>query len=146
MMSGIRSKNTHPELLVRRGLFRRGIRYRLHVASLPGHPDLVIHKYKTVVLVHGCFWHAHQGCRYYRVPTTNREFWVEKLGRNKERDARSIDRLRLAGWRVAVVWECATRNDPEASCDSICEFLMGDKGFVEIAGGKRDKGVDVKLR
>ena len=87
MMSGIRGKDTQPELVLRRGLFSRGVRFRLHAASLPGRPDLVIHKYKTAVLVHGCFWHAHQDCAYFRIPEGNRRFWVEKLGRNKERDA-----------------------------------------------------------
>lgn len=134
MMSGIRGKNTQPELVLRRGLFRRGVRFRLHAGSLPGRPDLVIRKHNAVIFVHGCFWHAHDGCRYFRIPEQNRQFWIEKLGRNKERDARSVEKLRAADWRVAVVWECATRIDSEASLDALYKFLIGDKGFVEIAG------------
>lgn len=146
MMSGIRGKDTQPELVLRRGLFSRGVRFRLHSASLPGRPDLVIRKHQLAVFVHGCFWHAHKGCRFFRVPTGNRQFWVDKLGRNRERDAINVDRLRTAGWRVAVVWECATRCDPEATLDALYEFLTADRHFVEIAGSKTGGCVHVRYR
>lgn len=136
MMSRIRGKDTQPELLLRRGLFRRGVRFRLHSASLPGRPDLVIRKHNTVILVHGCFWHAHQSCAYFRIPSGNRQFWVDKLGGNRERDARSVENLRTAGWRVAVVWECACRLDGKSVLDVLYDFIVGDAGFLEIAGGK----------
>lgn len=146
MMSGIRGKDTQPELVLRRGLFRRGVRFRLHAASLPGRPDLVTRKHNAAIFVHGCFWHAHQGCRYFRIPEGNRQFWVEKLSRNRERDALSVDKLQAAGWRVAVVWECATRANPEATLDALYKFLMGDKEFVEIAGGIGGNRLKIRFR
>lgn len=133
MMSGIRRKDTQPELILRRGLFRRGVRFRLHSASLPGCPDLVTRKHRAVIFVHGCFWHAHSGCKYFRIPEGNRKFWIEKLTKNKARDARSVEELRAAGWRVAVVWECATRVNPQAAIGAVYEFLEGDEAFIEIA-------------
>lgn len=109
MMSGIRGKNTKPELAVRRYLHGAGFRYRLHAADLPGRPDLVLPRYRAVILVHGCFWHAHQGCRYFKIPVTRSDFWETKLAGNSARDGRDIALLQAAGWRVAVVWECALR-------------------------------------
>lgn len=146
MMSSIRSKNTQPELVLRRGLFSRGVRYRLHPVSLPGRPDIVIQKRKVAIMVHGCFWHAHEGCRFFRIPEGNRQFWVEKLSRNKVRDCRSVENLKSSGWRVAVVWECATRVDAEATLDAVHEFLTGSKEFVEIAGDKIGNRVKIRLR
>jgi DNA mismatch endonuclease (patch repair protein) len=134
MMSAIRGKDTRPELVLRRGLFGRGVRFRLHAPTLPGRPDIVIRKRNAAILVHGCFWHAHHGCRFFRVPEGNRQFWVEKLGRNRDRDARAVERLQAAGWRVAVVWECALRTDSEAVLDAVYGFLMGDDRYIEIAG------------
>lgn len=132
MMSGIRGKNTRPELVLRKGLFSRGVRFRLHAESLPGRPDIVIRKHRTAILVHGCFWHSHQGCQYFRMPSGNRQFWLEKLGRNMARDACTTADLRAAGWRVAVVWECATRKAPEWVLDEVCGFLKSDKSYLEI--------------
>lgn len=132
MMSGIRGKDTQPELVLRKGLFHRGVRFRLHVASLPGRPDLVIRKFRAVVFVQGCFWHVHEGCRYFRMPSSNRQFWQEKLGRNRERDARNIVALKAAGWRVAVVWECATRVTAESTVDVVYGFLHSDVSYLEI--------------
>jgi|SRR5665213_172983 len=145
MMGGIRGKDTKPELILRRGLFSRGVRYRLHAARLPGRPDLVIRKHKAAVLVHGCFWHAHEGCRYFRIPEGNRQFWVEKLERNKKRDALSLENLLAAGWRVAVVWECATRVNSEAALNTLYAFVMGDEGFVEIAGDKDRDCLEIRF-
>lgn len=109
MMSGIRSKNTKPELLVRRYLHRKGLRFRLHAADLPGKPDLVFPKYSTVVFVHGCYWHRHQDCKYTTTPETRTDFWLEKFRDNVSRDQLQANMLRDLGWRVLVVWECELR-------------------------------------
>lgn len=106
MMAGIRSRNTKPELLVRRHLHSKGLRYRLHVGGLPGTPDIVLAKFNTVVFVHGCFWHQHKRCRFAATPTSNRGFWKNKLAANVIRDRRAVAALRRAGWRVLVLWEC----------------------------------------
>jgi len=106
MMAGIQSKNTKPELLVRRYLHGRGLRFRLHAKELPGKPDLVFPKYKAVVFVHGCFWHRHSGCKFAVVPASNVEFWKQKLDSNRERDQRNNRRLKVLGWKVLTVWEC----------------------------------------
>jgi DNA mismatch endonuclease, patch repair protein len=106
MMSGIRGSNTRPELAVRRYLHAQGFRYRLHARELPGRPDIVLPRYRTVVFVHGCFWHRHEGCRFAYRPKSREEFWEPKLEGNAARDARDQQRLRDLGWRVEVVWEC----------------------------------------
>lgn len=106
MMSGIQGKNTKPELLVRKYLHGRGLRFRLHARELPGKPDLVFPKYKAVVFVHGCFWHSHPRCRFAVVPASNVEFWKQKLDGNRMRDQRDETRLKALGWRVLTVWEC----------------------------------------
>jgi DNA mismatch endonuclease (patch repair protein) len=105
-MSAIHAKNTKPELLVRRYLFSRGFRYRLNDPRLPGHPDLVLRKYRTVVFVNGCFWHGHEGCKYFRLPQTNAEFWQAKITRNSERDKAEQRALAALGWHCITVWEC----------------------------------------
>ena len=105
-MSHIRSVNTKPEILLRRGLWRIGFRYRVNDKKLPGRPDIVLPKYRTVVFVHGCFWHGHKGCKVYSVPKTNTEFWVAKVARNQERDQEVWRKLEAKGWIVVVVWEC----------------------------------------
>ena len=105
MMSGIRSKNTKPELIVRSFLHRAGLRFRLH-AKLPGKPDLVLPKHRTVVFVHGCFWHRHTGCRFSTTPANNSEFWQEKFADNVRRDARVRQQLQELGWRVLIIWSC----------------------------------------
>ena len=109
MMAGIRNRNTLPELLFRRALHARGLRYRLHDRYLPGTPDLVFRRFRAVCFVHGCFWHRHDGCPYATTPTTRAEFWLEKFNTNMERDERNRHRLLEEGWRVAIVWECALR-------------------------------------
>lgn len=105
VMSRIRSKDTKPELAFRKALFRRGFRYRLYVKRLPGTPDLVLRKYRAVVFVNGCFWHAHS-CKAGRIPETNREYWAAKLSRNAERDREACRQLLGLGWNVLIVWEC----------------------------------------
>ncbi|WP_439849746.1 very short patch repair endonuclease [Pseudomonas syringae] len=106
MMSGIRGKNTRPELLVRKFLHAHGFRFRLHRKDLPGNPDIVLPKLKTCIFVHGCFWHRHPGCRYATMPKTRPEFWAEKFSKNVARDAKSILALRQLGWRTIIIWEC----------------------------------------
>lgn len=106
IMQRVRGKDTKPELAVRRFLHAMGFRFRLHRKDLPGRPDIVLPRYKTVVLVHGCFWHQHQDCRRSRMPTSNAEYWHAKLGANVERDKRNRKALSELGWHVHVVWEC----------------------------------------
>lgn len=109
MMSGIKGKNTSPEILVRKGLHARGFRFRIHVKDLPGKPDLVLPKYGAVVFVHGCFWHGHS-CSYFKIPKTRPEFWLNKIEGNRARDVRQLIALHDSGWRVLTVWECAVRS------------------------------------
>ena len=111
IMALVHSKNTKPEKKVRSILHRLGYRYRLHRADLPGKPDIVLPKYRTVVFVHGCFWHQHPGCRKARLPKQNYEFWSEKLSKNAARDLETIRLLEGRGWRVVVVWECEIKSD-----------------------------------
>lgn len=113
MMAGIKGKNTKPEMLVRKALFAAGYRFRLHRKDLPGNPDIVLPGRKVAIFVHGCFWHAHLGCRLAKMPATRPDFWREKLGRNVARDAAAVSTLRLQGWRVLVVWECFIRQQRE---------------------------------
>jgi DNA mismatch endonuclease, patch repair protein len=123
-MSKIRSKNTNPELIVRRYLHKHGFRYRLHTNKLPGKSDIVLPKYKTAVFVHGCFWHAHEGCKYYREPKTNAEYWVKKLKRNISRDIINRQTLKENGWKVVVVWECELKRDPELRCSNLIGEIL----------------------
>lgn len=136
MMSGIRSKNTKPELLVRRLLHKRGFRYRLHVPGIPGKPDLVFPKYNAVIFIHGCFWHGHR-CRLFRLPGTRTEFWREKIAGNRRRDKNKNKTLADSGWRIATVWECALRGsdaNPENVAEELSEWLTGNSASMEIKG------------
>ena len=108
-MSAVKGKDTKPEMIVRKYLFSKGLRYRLHVKSLPGNPDIVLPKYKTVVFINGCFWHGHDGCKYYRLPKSNVEFWKSKITTNKNRDCQNEIKLKGLGWRVIRIWECEIR-------------------------------------
>jgi DNA mismatch endonuclease, patch repair protein len=112
-MARIRGKNTVPELRVRSALHKLGFRFRLHRSDLPGTPDIVLPKYRTVVLVHGCFWHRHLGCKYAYTPKSRVQFWQKKFADNVERDQHALDNLGLAGWRTIVIWECETRDSAE---------------------------------
>lgn len=105
-MAAIKGKDTKPEMIVRKYLFSRGMRFRVQVRKLPGNPDIVLPKYKTVIFVNGCFWHGHEGCKYFRLPKSNVGFWKEKIERNVARDARNEAELKDLGWRVIRVWEC----------------------------------------
>ena len=110
-MSHIRGKDTKPEILVRKYLWRHGFRYRLNHPRLPGKPDIVLRMYRTCIFVNGCFWHGHQGCRYYTTPKTNTEFWVNKVSRNQERDEKVQHELARMGWHCITIWECELRPD-----------------------------------
>lgn len=105
-MSQIKGKNTKPEILVRKFLFARGFRYRLHDKNLPGNPDIILPKYKTVIFVHGCFWHGHEGCKYYVVPKTRTEWWKNKINTNKINDDKATHKLMMESWNVITIWEC----------------------------------------
>lgn len=110
MMSCIKGKHSLPEMLVRKALFAMGCRFRLHRRDLPGTPDIVMPSRRIAIFVHGCFWHAHQGCKYAKTPSTRTEFWTAKLQGNVDRDRRAADKLAETGWRVLNVWECSTRD------------------------------------
>lgn len=121
-MSRIRGSNTKLEVLVRKGLHARGLRYRLGGAKLPGRPDIVLPKYRTVVFVHGCFWHGHD-CPLYRLPKTRPEFWADKIGKNRTRDQRVTSELQAMGWRVLTVWECSLRGKTATEQASFLDHL-----------------------
>lgn len=110
-MSRIRNKSTKPEELVRKYLFSKGYRYRKNDPRLPGKPDIVLPKYKTAIFVNGCFWHGHEGCRYFVWPKDNAEFWEAKISGNIERDQRTYTHLKKLGWRVVIIWECELKKD-----------------------------------
>lgn len=122
MMSGIRSKNTKPEIYLRKGLHARGYRYRLHGKNLPGKPDIIFPKYFAVLFVHGCFWHGHD-CHLFKMPKSNIDFWHNKISRNKELDHIVIEKLTAIGWRVGVVWECAIKGKTRLSPDVLFERI-----------------------
>lgn len=118
MMAGIRGKDTKPEMLVRRALHKAGFRYRLHVKDLPGRPDIVLPKYRTVIFVHGCFWHGHD-CKHFKWPKTRAEFWRKKIEGNVTRDRIAVSELERRGWRVITIWEC----DGDFSCNSQLDWI-----------------------
>ena len=136
-MASIRGKNTKPEMIVRRGLWKRGFRYRLNHKRLPGHPDLVLRKYRTCIFVNGCFWHGHgvtlniengtlniENSECCKIPKSNREFWVAKIRRNKERDKEEQKKLAAMGWHCITVWECELKpSKREQTLDSIAFTL-----------------------
>ncbi|WP_085622164.1 MULTISPECIES: very short patch repair endonuclease [unclassified Pseudomonas] len=136
MMSGIRGKNTSPELLIRKALHSRGFRYRIHPSELPGKPDLLLPKFNAAIFIHGCFWHGHD-CRYFKTPKTRTEFWLNKIESNKIRDQKQIKALSSLGWRVLVVWECAIRqmksNNNTALIELISEWILSDSTNQTIA-------------
>lgn len=123
MMAGIRSRDTKPEMVLRRGLHGRGFRFRLHERKLPGSPDLVLPRWKAAIFVHGCFWHRHPGCRYATTPATRPEFWQAKFDANVARDLRTVAALEDEGWRVEIVWECELKRDAEARLDALTQWL-----------------------
>jgi DNA mismatch endonuclease (patch repair protein) len=137
MMSGIRGKNTKPELMIRKGLFALGFRYRLHASGVPGKPDIVLKKFRATIFVNGCFWHGHD-CHLFSMPSTRTEFWQQKIARNAERDRTVTTSLREHGWRQMIVWECALKGKGRLDFDNvmprIAEWLRGQEQFAEITG------------
>jgi len=135
-MSGIGSKHTKPELIVRSALFAAGYRFRLHRRDLPGAPDVVLPRFKVAIFAHGCFWHMHTGCRNSKLPSTRHDFWRDKLEGNVERDRRAIENLRAAGWRVLIVWECATRDTGTLAGlpNVLSQWIEGSEPTGEISG------------
>ena len=129
-MSMIKGKNTKPEMIVRKYLFHCGFRYRVHVKRLPGTPDIVLRKYKTVIFVNGCFWHGHDDCPDFRPPKTRVEWWMNKLNHNKERDQRVREELREMGWNTMVIWECQLKPAVrQETLENVVRLL--EKNYVE---------------
>ncbi|MBP5619405.1 MAG: DNA mismatch endonuclease Vsr [Bacteroidaceae bacterium] len=131
-MSRIRAKNTRPELIVRKYLFSRGFRYRLYNKRLPGKPDIILRKYRTVIFVNGCFWHGHEGCRFFRLPNTNFDFWRHKIELNQARDLRERIDLRNLGWHVIQIWECQLKPKEQKETlksleDTLYHIFLADK-------------------
>jgi DNA mismatch endonuclease (patch repair protein) len=122
-MAAIKGKDTRPEMMVRRGLHNAGFRYRLHVAKLPGKPDLIFPKYKAVVFIQGCFWHQHQ-CSMFHWPKSRTEWWMKKISANRAHDEAVQDKLRELGWRVLLVWECALKGKNRYSTEQWLEFII----------------------
>jgi len=137
MMSGIRCKNTRPEVAIRKELFSRGFRYRLHAKELPGKPDIVFPRYRAVVFIHGCFWHGHD-CHLFRLPSTRLDFWETKIARNRANDGKAINALQSAGWRVATVWECSVKGKKAPGIlkvgDALAQWLESTEANLEIRG------------
>lgn len=137
MMSGIRSTNTRPEMILRQGLHRAGFRYRLHVRNLPGKPDLVFPRYRAVIFAHGCFWHGHD-CHLFKWPSTRPDFWQAKIARNRVVDARSEAALAEQGWRRGIVWECALKGRARLELSDVIgrcgRWLASRKATLEIRG------------
>ncbi|WKB50759.1 very short patch repair endonuclease [Eleftheria terrae] len=138
MMSGIRGKNTKPEILLRKALFAAGYRFRLHRRDLPGAPDIVLPGRRVAVFVHGCFWHRHAGCKNAKLPSSREEFWRTKLEGNVERDRRAVNALRSEGWRVLVCWECATRDASAVAAmpKTLRRWIESGEALGEISAGK----------
>ena len=122
MMSGIRGKNTRPEITIRKALFAKGYRYRLHDSKLPGKPDLVLRRYNTVIFIHGCFWHGHN-CHLFKWPKTRPAFWKKKINRNREKDQEVTTQLKKAGWKIITIWECAIKGKGRVPLDRIIQRL-----------------------
>lgn len=125
-MSRIRSKDTKPEITVRKYLYARGIRYRLH-AQLPGRPDIVMKKRRIAVFVNGCFWHGHTGCKYFRLPKTRNTFWSAKINGTVSRDIRNYESLEKAGWKCKVIWECQIKHDSDNTLDALYNEIISGK-------------------
>lgn len=136
-MQAIKAQNTKPEMIVRRMLHGMGFRFRLHVRSLPGTPDIVLPKYRTIIQIQGCFWHAHD-CHFFKLPETRREFWVEKIAANQFRDQKAIAELLRSGWRVAVIWECALKGKSKIDfADMLSVWIeAGESNTLTVSGNQ----------
>lgn len=140
-MSRIRSRDTKPEMLIRRALFAKGYRYRLHDRKLPGRPDIIFPGRRALIMIHGCFWHTH-GCYLSAIPATHHEFWENKLRETRARDNRNLNALRLNGWRTLIIWECSlagkNRQSLEAVIDACEKFLNDQQIPTAVIEGSRD--------
>jgi len=137
-MSAVHSKNTVPEILVRKALFALGFRYRIDYKKLPGKPDIALPKYKAVIFVHGCFWHGHAGCPNSELPQTNTEYWQRKIDRNRKRDGETLNLLHALGWRICIVWECALRGKGRKEkiaqiAAKVSDWLKSDHIWLEVS-------------
>lgn len=128
-MSQIKGKDTKPEMIVRKFLFSKGYRYKLHDRNLPGKPDIVLPKYKSVIFVNGCFWHTHANCRYFTIPKTNKEWWINKLERNKKNDKINLQKLRKMGWNCIILFECQLKSSKK---DKSLEKLLNKISEVNL--------------
>ena len=137
-MSGIRGKDTKPEIVVRRLLHRLGYRFRLHCKDLPGRPDIVLPKWRTVIFVNGCYWHGHKDCHLFRLPKTRTEFWSKKIEGNQARDQRNYIVLEAAGWKVLVIWECAVSKKKSLTIKqleiALTAAFKSSKSLIDIRG------------
>ena len=149
MMSGIQGKNTQPELLVRRALFRLGFRYRIHDKKLPGRPDIVLKKFRAVIFVHGCFWHGHD-CHLFRWPTTRSRFWRTKIQRNQIVDKRSQRDLKQTDWRILTLWECALKGRKKLPLDRVItltsRWILSTAATSDIKGTGLFRGETLRTR
>lgn len=123
-MSRIKGKNTKPEILVRKFLFSKGFRYRLHSKLLPGKPDIILPKYKTVIFVHGCFWHGHKNCKYFVIPKTRTDWWLNKINGNIANDEKKRSALEKSGWRVINIWECELKSNKEQTLEQLAQNIL----------------------
>jgi DNA mismatch endonuclease, patch repair protein len=142
MMAGIRNKNTKPEIIIRKLLHRAGFRFRLHGKFLRGKPDIVLAKHRTLIFVHGCFWHGHTGCPIFRLPKSRTEFWAKKIGSNRQRDSEVRMELVQQGWKIVYVWECAVKGSTKLRETELLAVLaatisQGSLPFVEIRAQAR---------
>lgn len=140
-MSGIRNRNTKPEILIRKGLFKSGYRYRINDRKIFGKPDIVLRKYNAVIFIHGCFWHGHIGCPNFRIPSSNEKFWTDKIDTNRKRDAEVLNYLHANGWRICIIWECSIRGKEQLSkinntIKSVSDWLLSDSIWLEITSEK----------
>jgi DNA mismatch endonuclease (patch repair protein) len=140
MMAGIRAKNTQPELLIRRALFALGFRFRIHDRRLPGKPDIVLPKYRAVILIHGCFWHGHR-CHLFKWPSTRPEFWRAKIEQNSTADSRNRQALRRDGWRILTIWECALKGRAKLPENEI--LAQAGKWVLSIVPARDIRGAEV---
>jgi len=146
IMSGIRSRNTKPEILIRKGLFKLGYRYRINSNSIFGKPDIILKKYNAVIFIHGCFWHGHIGCENFRMPKSNIQFWIDKIDRNRKRDGEVLNYLHATGWRICIIWECAIRGKKQMKhynkiINKISKWIRSRNIWLEIASEKYNKNI-----
>lgn len=142
IMASVKSSDTKPEMLVRRYLHAHGFRYGLHNRKLPGSPDIVLRKYKTVIFINGCFWHGHEGCKYYRLPKSNIEFWQTKIERNRQRDVETIEALKAKGWRVITIWECELRNIAQRG-ETLIQLVKDIKGDLKSVDYTQEEQIHI---